>query len=70
MAKRSLNVKEVPQPALKEQSGNEVFNMTLRNVPSSARETFRELKALGKVSGSMNSYIVNAFLRQVQQDEK
>ncbi|EJG1894835.1 TPA: hypothetical protein ACMDN8_004527 [Vibrio parahaemolyticus] len=71
MAKRAINIKS-NSSALREQSSNEsdVFNMTLRKIPASARGKFKELKDSGKVSGSMNSYIINAFIRQLQKDDQ
>ncbi|EJB0234191.1 hypothetical protein [Vibrio parahaemolyticus] len=71
MAKRAINIKET-NAALKEQSVNEPeqFNMTLRKIPTSARDKFKEMKDGGKVSGSMNSYIINAFIRQLQRDDQ
>lgn len=71
MAKRAINIKN-NSSALKEQPTVEpdVFNMTLRKIPATAREKFKELKESGKVSGSMNSYIINAFIRQLQKDDQ
>jgi hypothetical protein len=71
MAKRAINIK-TNGSALKEQKSADadVFNMTLRKIPVSARDKFKDMKEAGKVSGSMNSYIINALIRQLQKDDQ
>ena len=47
----------------------EIFNMSLRSVPCFLRDRFNKLKSEGKITGSMNAYIKNAWLEQLKKDE-
>lgn len=42
-----------------------VFNSLIRGIPETARKDFKELKRMGKISGSMNAFIVNAFIEKL-----
>ena len=68
--KRQINIKNNSSVLKEQKQDSELFNMTLRGIPTSTREKFKELKGQGKVSGSMNSYIINSLIKQLQRDEQ
>jgi hypothetical protein len=48
-----------------EPEDNEIFNSLLRGIPVNARDAFKMLKKEGKVTGSMNAFIINAFIEKL-----
>jgi len=48
----------------------DVFNKTIRGIPTKLKDDFDDLKAQGKVHGSLNSYMVYALAQQLQRDSE
>ena len=63
-----------PSAALSESievtKSEEDFNYGLRKIPKKARDKFNQLKQEGLITGSMNAYIIGAFLQRLRKDEK
>lgn len=46
----------------------EVFNKTIRGIPTKLKDEFDRRKRQGKVHGSLNSYMVYALAQQLERD--
>ncbi len=46
------------------------FNTSLRNIPESTRTKFKELKKKGKIRTSMNQYITDLFINEINKISK
>ncbi len=45
------------------------INTSLRSLPQSAIDDFKNLKSSGKVAGSMNAFIIESFLQRLREYE-
>lgn len=54
----------------KQVNGVDVSDTMLRDLPVRPRELFKELKKQGVVTGSLNQYIIDAFLMRLIKDKK
>jgi hypothetical protein len=69
--KRNIGYAAVNEaPAIIKEETKEVFNTGLRDVPVRLRERFKALKVEGKVTGSLNSFLINTALERLNQLEK
>ncbi|CAK1748252.1 Antitoxin [Vibrio crassostreae] len=68
MAKRGIGHITDDKPVMSDEVKAEVFNKTIRGIPTKLKDEFDRLKGLGKVHGSLNSYIVYALAQQLERD--
>ena len=70
MAKRSVGHIEEEKTVLSVEQKPETFNKTIRGIPNKLKDEFNQLKAQGKVHGSLNSYMVYALAQQLERDSE
>ncbi|MGL1133297.1 hypothetical protein ACSTLG_00945 [Vibrio parahaemolyticus] len=68
MAKRGIGHIADDKPVVSDEAKAEVFNKTIRGIPTKLRDEFDALKSNGKVHGSLNSYMVFALAQQLERD--
>ncbi|KLV03300.1 hypothetical protein ABT56_20235 [Photobacterium aquae] len=68
MAKRGISHRSDDKPVMSDEVKAEVFNKTIRGIPTKLRDEFDRLKVQGKVHGSLNSYMVYALAQQLERD--
>lgn len=70
MAKRGIGHIADEKPVVSDEAKADVFNKTIRGIPTKLRDEFDELKGKGKVHGSLNSYMVFALAQQLERDKE
>ncbi|RJX65831.1 hypothetical protein DZ860_20945 [Vibrio sinensis] len=45
------------------------FDYGLKKIPKKAKRDFEELKKDGKITGSLNAYIIGSFLKRLREDQ-
>lgn len=45
------------------------FDYGLKKIPKKAKKDFEELKKEGRVTGSLNAYIIGAFLKRLREEQ-
>ncbi|EIW7864842.1 hypothetical protein MH171_004882 [Vibrio parahaemolyticus] len=68
MAKRGIGHAVDENPVMSDEVKAEVFNKTIRGIPTKLKDDFDRLKGQGKVHGSLNSYMVYALAQQLERD--
>jgi hypothetical protein len=48
----------------------ETTSITLKNIPLSLKERFLILKGMGKISGSLTAFFLNAAIKELERLEK
>lgn len=68
MAKRGIGHITDEKPVMSDEVKAEVFNKTIRGIPTKMKDDFDLLKKQGKVHGSLNSYMVYSLAQQLERD--
>ncbi|MGF1903639.1 hypothetical protein [Aliivibrio salmonicida] len=62
-------VGEAVNKMIETSTSTSTFDYGVKKIPKLAKDKFNKLKSEGKVTGSMNAYIVRALMTQLRIDE-
>ena len=69
MARKPIGISKTALNEITPKDLNGTFDYGLKKIPKKAKNDFEELKKEGKVTGSLNAYIIGAFLKRLREEQ-
>ncbi len=69
MARKPIGVSKTVLNETISNDSEGTFDYGLKKIPKKAKKDFEELKKEGRVTGSLNAYIIGAFLKRLREEQ-